>query len=585
MSGFVGAVSLHGPGERAEEAASALAREFAELRGETAGAPGGEPAGRARARSVGCRVLADERGWTVVQGAAHGPAEAALSPADVERLDGQCSVASFDARSGRVMLATDRFGAAPVYVSTADGMLYFSTSAMTLARHVRSRASASALRNFLVSGSQWGPETHWESVRRLDPGTLLEVRDGSTVERSYWRAEVDPDIERLELGPAADRMLETAVGTLTERLAGREPWLDLTGGYDSRLLALLLSRAGVAFKGNTRQSSIGADIELAGRIAQAKNWPWQPYRIPDDWPTLLPELVSKALGAADGRLEVFELSRVVWVHQQLAASTPHLLSAGGGEHFQYYAWSSELPRPGRKQADIAAWVDLVAIRPSDTDVLSPGSVRATKGEFVDRLSDWVRPYRGEPSTRQLDACYAYKAGSGHFGAYRAADDLDLTAELPFFYSPVFSDAFSVHHRHRDGFRLMRELIHRLDKDIARIPTTRGGPAVPMRASTLPKYLPYYAILGRKGVNKISHKVTGRAWWPFPVHHPWPERESNAAVVENLQDRSLLDWDDLRIRALLTTAGVERLRRGETGASMLGRVLTAELALAATGTEL
>jgi hypothetical protein len=190
----------------------------------------------------------------------------------------------------------------------------------------------------------------------------------------------------------------------------------------------------------------------------------------------------------------------------------------------------------------------------------------------------------QPATRQLDLCYAYKSG-GHFGAYRAADDFGISAQLPYFFEPIFSTAFSMQAQHRNGFRLMRSMMQRLDPRIAAMETTRGGPATPMRLSTLHKYAPYYALLARKGVNKLSAKATGEPWWPFPMNYPWDESAARAAVVNQLRGSGLLDWDNLRIRALLSDNGIRRLAEGEAGSAMLGRVLTAELALAVTSTTL
>jgi hypothetical protein len=104
-------------------------------------------------------------------------------------------------------------------------------------------------------------------------------------------------------------------------------------------------------------------------------------------------------------------------------------------------------------------------------------------------------------------------------------------------------------------------------------------------------------LGRKGWNKVSERLTGRPRWPFPVVRGWPEREANLGVVRHLHETGALDWDDLRVAPLLSERGVARLRHswprhGEprpatedlpaVSSDMLGRVLTAELALAATG---
>jgi hypothetical protein len=66
---------------------------------------------------------------------------------------------------------------------------------------------------------------------------------------------------------------------------------------------------------------------------------------------------------------------------------------------------------------------------------------------------------------------------------------------------------------------------------------------------------------------------------------WSEQDANGSVVARQRRDGILDWDNMRIRSLLSDDGVRRLRKGDVGSGMLGRVLTAELTLAMTETGL
>ncbi len=584
MSGFTCVISLRdSESGRAHKEGEQLAAAYQALRPRT---PPGPRLDDPLAHVVAfgrCEVTADERGWTVRQGVLHGPPIHPMSSGDVPSVDGQGSLVSVDLVSGTTVVATDRFAAAPVYVSEAGGLLYCSTSALAMARHLSPAVDQQGLSNFLVGGYQLGPRTHWEGIRRLEPGTLLEVTSSRGVqEEVYWRPHTDPEIERLGLDDAVDRVIDVATETFRERLGSAETWIDLTGGYDSRMLALLLERAGVPFSGNTRMATTGPDVTAHGGARCAHGVAMAADPATCDWPTLQPELVDHTLGVGDGRLEVLQLSRVVWAHQELARTRTSLLSAGGGEHHQFYAWQSELLRSRRTPLDLGRWVDMIALKPADLAALRPGLREEVRADLLETFGRWVAPYHAEPKTRQLDACYAYK-GSGHFGAYRAADDVDLTAQLPFFFEPVFTTAFSLDARRRAGFKVMRAVIHRLNPRAAGVQTTRGGPATPMRASSAAKYLPMYGQLARKGFNKVTEQMVGRPLWAYPDR--WGDRDSAEGVVQRLQETGVLDWRGLRVGPLLSADGVERLRKGEVDRAMLGRIITAEMALASTGSGL
>ena len=447
------------------------------------------------------------------------------------------------------------------------------------------RPSLDAFRSFLVAGYQFGTETHWDGTRRIEAGNVVTVGPEVLDESTYWLPRVDEAIDAMDVHEAADTLIEIGVATLRDRIGGEETWLDLTGGYDSRLLALLAAEAGVPFSGNTRPDSRGPDVELAREISELRGWPWRELRM-HDFPADAPAQVRHALATGDGRLEVLQLGQVAWGHQAMAQSIPRLLSAGGGEHLQFYAWNTELPFPGRGDGppNLGRWVDMIALKPGQLELLAPGSREATRSAYLSRLARRAARFDGMPRTRVLDACYAYKSNA-HFGAYRAADDPDIAAQLPYYFEPIFSAAFSMNHRVRGGMRLMREVMHRLDPEVAAIQTTRGGPAVPMRPSTATQYLPFYGILGRKGLNKVTERISGRPWFPFPVTSKWPKAEANRAALESLVGDGTVDLTDLRVRPLLSEEGARRLAAGEVSAAMLGRVLTLEMLLAEVGADL
>ena len=136
------------------------------------------------------------------------------------------------------------------------------------------------------------------------------------------------------------------------------------------------------------------------------------------------------------------------------------------------------------------------------------------GYLSDVLNEWTEPWRSMPRAVQLDAVYAYVKATAHFGAYRSADATLLEANLPLYGRTTYEAAFTTNYRWRNGHRLMREMMVRLDPAVAAVPTTRGGPAVPMRLRNAYLFSPYFAQLARKGVAKVSSELrSGRRRGP------------------------------------------------------------------------
>jgi len=175
----------------------------------------------------------------------------AWGPACVERFAGMFAFAIWERDSGRVLLARDRLGIKPLYLSETPGGLRFASSLPALLRDpaVDRSVDPVALHHYM----SWhavvpAPFTILKGVRKLPPATTLLIEpDGRRTERRYWRLSYGPqtgdegrskeDWEELllaSLRQAVERRLvaDTPVGVL------------LSGGLDSSLLVGLLAEAG-----------------------------------------------------------------------------------------------------------------------------------------------------------------------------------------------------------------------------------------------------------------------------------------------------------------------------------------------------
>jgi glutamine amidotransferase-like protein len=524
---------------------------------------------------------ADRGSWSVVAGVAHGP-QGAWSP-DAALLEGQFALVTYDEGSRTLTVATDPFGLFPLYHARRDGLHYFSTSALAIAKHLAAPPEVLGLFLFLRTGYHFGARTHWQGVERLEPGHRMHfTRDGSRLER-YWLPEPDEAVTRLDLEAAARLCVHACVDTFRAVYADDEPvWADLTGGYDTRLLTLALQRAGVRFTTNTVGPEWLEDVRIARLVAEAAGFEWT--RIPldaeadDDFPARF----ARALAAGQGQLDVVQLMGVLAAHHAKRARLRRLLTGGGGEQFQFYAWKTEFAHAGRStHVNMDNWVRMRMLLSLDTSIFADYPAREVEADIRDRCVAWVAPYRDEINTRQLEVLFAYKA-TGHFGAYTGAASSVLRAELPFYLRPVFGAAFSSSYRHRNGHRLMQHMIEELQPRVAAIRTTKGGPAQPMRLANLHRFVPYYAHLGSKAVEKVAG---------LRLYTPPSERRPPISPARRVAARALLGDDvrSFRSRALYKTGELERLfadaeQPAFAQATLFGRIVTVEAALRAVDAE-
>jgi hypothetical protein len=520
--------------------------------------------------------------WVVTRGSTRGGRDGAA--VDVPLLDGQFALASYDEPSQTLSVATDPFGMFPLFRASTRGSHYFSTSALALAKHLSAPPDVLGLFIFLRTGYHFGTRTNWVGVERFDPGEHVVIGPGGVRVGRYWRPEPDESISSLDLGAAARFCLETCLETFRASYVDeQDAWADLTGGYDSRVLTLALTRAGVDIQTNTVGAEWTDDVRIAREVAAAAELSWT--RIPpltearDD----IAHLLRLALAAGHGHLDMLELARVLAAHgAQRTSSSTRLLSGGGGEHFQYYAWQTEFLQAGRSNRfSVDRLVRMRMLGSVDTSVFADYPAGEVEGDIADRCLAWIAPYRNELNTRQLDLLYAYKM-MGHFGAFTGAASSVLRAELPFYLRPVFLSAFSTHHRHRIAHRLMRQMVQLLHPRAAAVRTTRGGPAEPTRVTNLHRFLPYYGRLTAKAIQKL----TG-----VQIYRPRAERRVPTSSGLRLAVLDAVRGEDgeWRSRELFRPAALELLiseagRPGLAREQLFGRILTVEAALRAVDAE-
>ena len=577
MAGLVAVISNDRARPLPAEELPALAAAYGALRGaeHVERASLGEWAHVARIDGhVAGRTDAANGSWTLSIGALHADGDPATSRP--EELDGQFAAVRFDAVTGELSVVSDPFGMQALYVSERDGRTYVSTSSLALARHLRAAPDEQGLRFFLRAGYHFGPLTHWEGIERLDPATVLTFARGGRARRVYWLPQVDERVRRMTYAQTVDHCVEAALATVGRRLgAAPAVWADLTGGFDSRLIAALLGRLDVPFRTATTGEPAHPDVVLAREVARAGRLAWQHEQMPENW-SLDAASTRSAVAWGDGSLELLQLGEVLWRHERKSRSCATVVTGGGGEHASARPWVHELFRAGRSQeVNFDSLLGMRYLHPVELSMLRSDPTPEVQAYCRATLGARAELYAGELNTTKLDAIYAYKS-TGHFGAYRSAGEAFVRQEIPFYYRDFFTACFSAHHRWRNGHRLQRGIIDRLSPVLAPLPTTLGGPAQPMRLANAHRFLPYYRDAAAATLRKLRR--SGRSRGPGT---PARIAAARGAAVRRLRDGGTLDAGGMRTAALYAPDALDRFlagagRPGFTAWQMAGRIATLEL---------
>jgi asparagine synthase (glutamine-hydrolysing) len=171
----------------------------------------------------------------------------------VSHLHGMFAFVIHERDTGRVVLARDRLGIKPLYLSESPGRLRFASTLPALLRagDVDTSVDPVALHHYLT----WhavvpAPHTILTGVRKLPPATVRVIEaDGSSREHRYWapRYERRPDHAGWSARDWEDAIEEALRVAVRRRLVADIPvGVLLSGGLDSSLIVGLLAQEGQA---------------------------------------------------------------------------------------------------------------------------------------------------------------------------------------------------------------------------------------------------------------------------------------------------------------------------------------------------
>jgi asparagine synthase (glutamine-hydrolysing) len=169
----------------------------------------------------------------------------------VDRFLGMFAFALHEHRTGRLVLARDRLGIKPLYVSAGPGRVRFASTvqAMLAAGDVDTSLDRTALAQYMTFHSVVpAPRTILAGIGKLPPATVRTVEaDGTTADRVYWVPEFTRDPDRADWTSRdwEEALLERLRVAVERRMVADVPvGVLLSGGIDSSLVVALLAEAG-----------------------------------------------------------------------------------------------------------------------------------------------------------------------------------------------------------------------------------------------------------------------------------------------------------------------------------------------------
>lgn len=444
--------------------------------------------------------LASWKGFVYMDGTPAGEASvrrlvqehAADLPATAQRLKGAYVVSIENRRTGVIDTFIDPSGIFHAFYSRR----FCSPSFLELAamEHLGPDDFApETLVEFLHNGYISFGETFFAAIRRMDPEHVFRFRPGHLTELLPRQLN--------DLNPTSESSFEESMRHFAQSIAAEHISVDLTGGIDSRLLAVMLRHLGLTFECALSGMPGNSDIPLAERVANALGCPFHvAYHQADDLEGLLPVLFT----ACDGIFDVLKAHRLVRFHAARRSRGVTLsLSGAGGELYKDFWWLQDFPLYCRKRPNLARLFDL---RMAGGDIHSYLTSRyyeysqRSRQRNLDKLS----ALQVTGNTQTYDRIYYQVKMRDYAGRFLTNHCTLMPCYAPYLERELVSIGYNLprYTRAFNGFH--RRMTTLYNPAVAGIETTEGRMTVSVSAkciaSDVPKYL---ADKSRRLVQKLG----------------------------------------------------------------------------------
>jgi asparagine synthase (glutamine-hydrolysing) len=267
----------------------------------------------------------------------------------IHRLNGMFAFAIWERDTERVILARDRLGIKPLYVTETSQQFRFASTlpALLAGGGVNTEIDPVALHHYLMFHAVVpAPHTLLQGIRKLEPGTMMVIEPtGTRCHHRYWQLSFDPcqDERNLDERDWQERLYDVLRTAVRRRLIADGPvGVLLSGGLDSSLIVGLLA-AESAHGLNT--FSIGFET-VAGEQGDeffysdiiAKEFSTVHHKLPVDSTQVLPNLPACIQGMSEPMVShdaigFYLLSKEVSKHVTVVQS-----GQGADEIFAGYHW-------------------------------------------------------------------------------------------------------------------------------------------------------------------------------------------------------------------------------------------------------
>lgn len=369
--------------------------------------------------------------------------------------------------------------------------------------------------------------------------------------------------------------------------------MDLTGGFDTRLVAMLTEKTKLPFYVYCTGPVDHPDVQLSRQISEEMRWEYVHTQLPEEWDAASYSWFSRALGCGDGRASVLRLAMVLRSFNRINTTIKTNVMGVGGENFRGYHWQIERGNIGRTtHVNYEAWLNTI-IPGIPLEIMRYDRSKGVRQELYNFICQLCSKYAAMPNTVQIDR-FELGRDAGHGGAYLSAVSSIERSLAPLVFKATVNFAFSLNYRWKypNHHIFVRAMLEQENKRLANIPTTTGGPATPIRINNFHKFWPLWRSMINRAVAIGSNKLIGRSLqiWPQFKQPGYPLPAWRTAFHAYARTEGMLSHNTMCSAGLYKHHEFNSFVKNvaldqQTNNEFLDRVISVEMAFRATGSSI
>lgn len=424
---------------------------------------------------------------------------------------------------------------------------------------------------FIRFGSTSQGRTVFRHIRRLSgsESLLLNRHTGKVVV-----AQQDIPLNQCSNYPTSADALERYLQDYARCFDDESISIDLTGGIDSRLNAVIFSSVGLSFETALSGTSDLKEISFAERVAQELG---VPFVLSDYTPTKLANDLEVLLSVTDGQCDVIAYDRLAKLARDRVSRGMRLSVSGtAGELLKDFWWIQDLPFWWSRKANIRRLYRLRMETITFPDHWMAEKYRNINVTFVEKKIDEMSLLTQETNTKTYDMIYYRYRVPPIFGAFVSANArLGLRTICPYLDPKVVKFGLEAPRLHRLAAGIHRGIITRLRPEVDRIPTADGRRS---RGGVLELFLslPNITIdLSKRLIKKMAQRIVGKTY--FQEASPSGDM---ASLNNQVRERMIVALEELRELGFIAKAAT----LDTIPSRFWGRLITMSLILRGTRRE-